>query len=45
MNKQNKTNLQIQKTIEVARGKRWVKGEMGKGDQLYCDERKLNFWW
>lgn len=46
-NEQRKQNslIDTENRIEVAKGKRWGKGEMGKGDQLYCDERKLNFWW
>ena len=30
----------------VTRGETgWGEGEMGKGDQLYGDRWKLNFWW
>lgn len=31
--------------IGVTRGEGVVEGKMDKGDQLYGDGRKVNFWW
>ena len=47
MNKPNqtKTNMQIQRTKSwLPEGQGQGEGKMGKGDQLYGDEWKLNFW-
>lgn len=48
MNKpsQTRANTQIQRTGQLPERKEWegAEGEKGKGDHLYSNEWKLNFW-
>ena len=50
MNKPNqtKTNMQTQRTkwwLPEGKEWQWGKGKIGKGDQMYSEEWKINFWW
>lgn len=44
--KSNETeHADTENRIGVTRGEGVVEGKMDKGDQLYGDGRKVNFWW
>ena len=46
MNKPKETNTYIQRTEQwLSEEKGLGDGEMSKGDQLYGDGEKINFWW